>query len=64
MQPSMRLEILTNAPPNSWPAFSEDESRLLGSAPTYEQAVKLAADQGIEDPVLVKTPEEWLTPDF
>jgi len=42
--------------------FSEDESRVIGVAPTYSEAVDLAAKEGIEDPVLAKTPNEWLVP--
>jgi len=57
-----RLEALENAPPNSWIVFSEDESRVIGVAPTYSEAVDLAAKEGIEDPVLAKTPNEWLVP--
>ena len=64
MEPKERLEILKNAPPNSWLAFSEDESRILGTATTYEEAVALASEKGVEDPVLIKTPDEWLTPVF
>jgi len=60
MDPKERLEILRKAAPNSWLAFSEDESRVLGSAPTYAEAVELAAKEGVEDPVLLKTPDEWL----
>jgi hypothetical protein len=64
MSPNERLEILKKAPPNSWLAFDENESRLVGVAPTYTEAVALAAKEGVEEPVLVKTPEDWLTPVF
>jgi hypothetical protein len=64
MEPKQRLEILKNAPPNTWLAFSEDESRVIGMAATYAEAVELAAKEGVDDPVLLKTPDEWLTPVF
>ena len=64
MNPKERIEVLENAPPNSWIALSEDESRVVAIAATYSEAVELAAKAGIEDPVLIKTPEEWLTPVF
>jgi hypothetical protein len=64
MSPKERIEVLGNAPPNSWVALSEDESRVLGIAATYAEAVELAAQAGVEDPLLIKTPEEWLTPVF
>lgn len=62
MESQERLEILRNAPLNSWLAFSEDESRIIGTAGTYAEVVELAAKQGVEDPVLIKTPDEWLMP--
>ena len=64
MEPKQRLEILKSATPNTWLVFSEDESRVLGAAATYAEAVELAAKEGVEDPVLMKTPDEWLTPVF
>jgi hypothetical protein len=64
MSSKERIEVLENAPPNSWVALSEDESRVLGIAATYAEAVELASKAGVEDPVLIKTPEEWLTPVF
>jgi hypothetical protein len=57
-----RLEMLRNAPLDAWLALSEDESRVVGSASTYGEAVELAAQQGVDDPVLIKTPESWLVP--
>ena len=59
MEPAQRLEMLRNAPPNAWLALSEDESRLVGTAPTYDEAVEMAAREGVEDPVLIKTPDDW-----
>jgi hypothetical protein len=64
MDSQQRLKVLENAPPNSWIAFSDDESRVVGIASTYSEAVELATKEGVEDPVLVKTPEEWLVPVF
>ena len=60
MLPEERAKVLLNAPPNSWIAFSEDESRVVGSGSTYAEAVEMAEHEGVEDPVLVKTPDEWL----
>lgn len=64
MSSKQRLEVLQKAPPNSWVVLSEDESQLLGTAATYAEAVDLASNEGVEDPVLIKTPDEWLTPVF
>jgi hypothetical protein len=54
-----RLKILRESPPNSWVALSEDESRLIGRGATYAEAVAAAEAQGVSDPVLLKTPENW-----
>lgn len=54
-----RLQILRESPPNSWVAFSEDESRLVGRGATYAEAVAVAEEQGVSDPVLLKTPDDW-----
>lgn len=54
-----RLKILRESPPNSWVAFSEDESRLVGRGSTYAEAVAAAEERGVSDPVLLKTPDDW-----
>jgi hypothetical protein len=55
-----RLEILRHAEPNSWIAFSSDESKVVARATSYSEAVAFAERSGEDDPVLVKIPEEWL----
>ena len=62
MSAEERLEALRKAPPNAWLALSDDESRVVGVAQTYEEAVELAAKSGVDDPVLIKRPAEWLIP--
>jgi hypothetical protein len=54
-----RLEALRSAPPNSWVALSEDESRVVAVGGTYHEAVSKSQQAGVSDPVLVKTPETW-----
>ena len=54
-----RIKILKEAKPDSWIAFSADESRVLASASTYLEAVKAAEAQGEDNPVIVKTPDDW-----
>ena len=49
-----RLKILRESPPNSWLAFSEDESRLVSRGATYAEAVAQAEADGVTDPVLVR----------
>jgi ribonucleotide monophosphatase NagD (HAD superfamily) len=60
VQLDQRTEILRTAKPNSWLALSEDESRVVGVGDTYANAVEMAAQQGIEETVFIKTPEEWV----
>ena len=55
-----RADALRAAPLNSWVALSEDESRIVASGATYEEAVKKSEEAGVTDPVLVRTPPEWL----
>jgi hypothetical protein len=55
-----RLQILRESPPNSWVAFSEDESRLVGRGSTYAEAVAAADEQGVSEPILLKTPDKWV----
>jgi hypothetical protein len=60
MSTEERLKILRAAKPNSWIAFSADESRVVASADTYEDVVKVAASEGETEPVVEKVPENWL----
>jgi hypothetical protein len=55
-----RADALRGAPLNSWVALSEDETRVVASGATYEEAVKKSEEAGVADPILVRTPPEWL----
>lgn len=57
---AIRLELLRSAPLNSWVALSEDESRIVATGATYEEVVAQCDKAGIYNPLLLKTPEEWL----
>ena len=59
MSPEERVRILLNAPADGWVAFSENESSFITYGATYDEAVKLAEEQGITEPVLVKVPVDW-----
>jgi hypothetical protein len=54
-----RVRVLGEAEPNSWLAFSSDESRVVGRGKTYGDAVRDAEKHGEEDPVLVLIPKSW-----
>lgn len=59
MNPRVRSKALLEAPKDSWVAFSEDETRVVAYGSTYEEAVSKAKENGVSDPVLVKTPKDW-----
>ncbi len=54
-----RVQILREAKPDTWIAFSEDESRIVGYGETYQKAVEDAERNGSSEPLLVKIPPRW-----
>jgi len=56
---AIRLELLRSAPLNSWIALSEDESRIVATGATYSEVVELSERAGVQDPLIIKTPEQW-----
>jgi hypothetical protein len=58
---SPRTEALRAAPPNSWIALSDDESHVIATGATYEEAVKKSEEAGVGEPILIKTPDYWLS---
>jgi hypothetical protein len=59
-----RLQVLREAVPNRWIELSEDESRVVATGGTYAEAVEQAEREGVADPLLIKTPDDWLRPVF
>lgn len=57
---SPRVIALRSAPLDSWIALSEDESQIVASGSTYEEAAKECDRVGVADPVIIKTPPRWL----
>jgi hypothetical protein len=58
---SPRIEALRAAPRNAWIALSDDESRIVATGTTYEEVVKKCEEAGVEEPILIKTPIDWLS---
>lgn len=54
-----RLKALVSAPLDRWIALSDDESRVVAEGATFEEAARRAEENGVPDPILVKTPEDW-----
>jgi len=59
MSAEERVRILREAKPNSWVAFSEDESRVVAYGDSYSEVVRAAESIGETEPVIVKIPESW-----
>ena len=60
MSTEERLRILREAKPNSWIAFSADDSRVVAQADSYAEVVDLANREGEGEPLIEKIPENWL----
>jgi hypothetical protein len=59
MTPEERVRILREAKPNSWVAFSEDESRVVAYGDSYSEVVRASEEVGEMEPLIVKIPENW-----
>jgi hypothetical protein len=60
-QSDNRLDALRNAPPNSWIALSSDGEKLVAVAESYAEVVKMSEQAGIDDPTVLKAPQEWMS---
>jgi hypothetical protein len=56
----IRLQLLLSAPLNCWIALSDDESRIVAIGATYSEVVERSEHAGVSDPLILKTPEQWL----
>ena len=59
MSAEERVRILSEAKPNSWLAFSSDESKIVGRGDSYMEAIEEAEKNGETDPLLIKIPDNW-----
>ena len=53
-------QLLHDAPRNCWLALSEDESKIVGRGETVNDAVAEAKKAGVNDPVVLWAPKEWI----
>lgn len=51
--------MLLDSPKNCWLALNEQENKVVGSGATFQEAVSAAKMNGIEDPLLIWSPQEW-----
>lgn len=56
----VRLNLLRSAPLNKWIALSDDESKIVAVGETYGEVSTLSDSAGVSDPVILKTPQEWV----
>jgi len=60
MDKAIDLSIaLAEAPRNCWLALDREETKVVGSGKTPETAIAGARANGITDPVLMWSPENW-----
>jgi len=52
-------KLLADAPREQWIALSADESRIVGTGRTLEEALGEATKQGIAEPVMMWSPKVW-----
>lgn len=52
-------QILLESPKNCWLALAEDESKVVAIGLTPDEAEAKAKKEGIEDPLLIWSPEDW-----
>lgn len=64
MSADERVRVLREAKPNSWVAFSEDESKVVAYGDSYSEVLRAAERVGEKEPVVVKTPENWASKVF
>jgi len=53
-------EIVRSAPRNCWLALSDDQSQVVGYGDTLDAAIDAAKANGVDEPVLLWAPEEWI----
>jgi predicted nuclease with RNAse H fold len=51
--------VLADAPRNCWIALNEDETAIVSTANTLVNAVSEARAKGVDDPVVIWSPEIW-----
>lgn len=57
-------ELLANAPRNCWLALNEDETKIVGRGETVQEAVVEAKRAGVDDPIVLWAPKEWVSTVF
>jgi hypothetical protein len=59
MSPESRIKALREAGHGTWVAFSEDESRVVAIGASYDEVVQAAENEGENEPVITRVPNDW-----
>lgn len=52
-------QILLESPKNCWLALAEDEGKVVATGLTPNEAEAKAKKEGVDDPLLIWSPEDW-----
>ncbi len=52
-------QMLLDSPRNCWLALTEDKTKIVASGSTPEEAEANAKRDGVDDPLLIWSPEQW-----
>jgi hypothetical protein len=53
------LEVLREAPMNTWIALSEEEGKIVAVGNSYAEAAANSEQAGYDDSLIMRTPEVW-----
>ena len=57
-------ELLATAPRDCWLALDEEERIIVGRGETVQEALAEAQKAGVNDPIIVWSPKEWIASVF
>ncbi len=52
--------LLADAPRNCWLALNEEQTKIVGRGESIKEAVAEARKNGIEDPIVMWAPKQWM----
>ncbi|HXP47243.1 MAG TPA: hypothetical protein VN810_08200 [Terriglobales bacterium] len=52
--------LIDKAPRNCWLALNDEQSELVGHGDTPDAAVDAAQKNGVQEPVLIWSPSQWI----
>jgi hypothetical protein len=55
-----RLAALRSAPLDKWIALTDDEATIIAVGDSFAEVSQLSDAAGFDDPIILKTPIEWV----